>query len=91
MDDECGLFDQLFVGGMVTNPKPSSRAGLEYTQGPESQRDSERPKMSRGFNTLKSEGGIKWIFFPKFRRLCEPPCGWGLAELDRTPKMREGS
>lgn len=66
MDDECGLFDQLFVGGMVTNPKPSRSAGLEYTQGPESQRDSERPKMSRGFNTLKSKGGIKWIFFPNF-------------------------
>jgi hypothetical protein len=64
--DECGLFDQLFVGWMVTNPKPSSRAGLEYTQGPESQRDSERPNVSRRFNTLKSEGGIERIFFPNF-------------------------
>jgi hypothetical protein len=64
--DECGLFDQFFVGWMVTNPKPSSCAGLEYTQRPETQRDSERPNVSRGFNTLKSEGGIKRIFFPNF-------------------------
>jgi hypothetical protein len=63
----ASLLDELFVGGMVTNPKPRSRVSFEETQGPVTQSDPEGPNVGLGLDTFKFERWMEGIFFPDLK------------------------
>jgi hypothetical protein len=63
----ASLLEELFVGGMVTNPKPCSRVSFEETQGPVTQSDPEGPNVGLGLDTFKFERWMEGIFFPDLK------------------------